>query len=195
MAARALLAFLALGAIALLVPGRRPASWAAAVCALAGLAWTLGAPHLVIGHRAQGEPGAGAALTPWVGAGQLLLVAGHLGALAFALIDRLLPDPLESWPAGDGTIRWAVAVLVVTQERPVRTTPRLGLGGVDAVAGRGAEDARPPREQPRHVRGDEVLVVSGVGERVPLAREVERNLGKGGTRGGGGIGGGHNTRR
>lgn len=43
----------------------------------------------------------------------LLLVAGHLGALAFALIDRLLPDPLESWPAGDGTIRWAVAVLVV----------------------------------------------------------------------------------
>ena len=77
-------ALLALGAIALLVPGRRPASWAAAVCALVGLGWTLGAPHLVIGHRAQGEPGAGAALTPWVGVGQLLLVAGALVAVLVA---------------------------------------------------------------------------------------------------------------
>ena len=100
-------ALLALGAIALLVPGRRPASWAAAVCALVGLAWTLGAPHLVIGHRAQGEPGAGAALTPWVGAGQLLLVAGALVAVLVAA------DTLPRAWRGAGHRRWLVLPALV----------------------------------------------------------------------------------
>jgi membrane protein YqaA with SNARE-associated domain len=43
----------------------------------------------------------------------LLLVTSHLGLLVFALIDRLLPDPLDPWSGGDGQIRWSIAVLIV----------------------------------------------------------------------------------
>jgi hypothetical protein len=44
----------------------------------------------------------------------LLLVTSHLGLLIFALIDRWLPDPLETWTSSDGQIRWSMAVLLVS---------------------------------------------------------------------------------
>lgn len=44
----------------------------------------------------------------------LLLVTSHLGLLVFALIDRWLPDPLETWTSSDGQIRWSMAVLLVS---------------------------------------------------------------------------------
>ena len=62
------------------------------------------------------------------------------------------------------------------------------------MAGRRAEDARPRREQPGHVGGDQMFVIRGVGERVPLPREVEGDLGLRGARGRGAFGGGHNLR-
>ena len=43
----------------------------------------------------------------------LLLVTSHLGLLGFALIDQLLPDPLSGHVAGEGPIRWSIAVLIV----------------------------------------------------------------------------------
>jgi membrane protein YqaA with SNARE-associated domain len=43
----------------------------------------------------------------------LLLVASHLGLIAFALIDHFVPDPLDSFARGDGRIRWSLAVLLV----------------------------------------------------------------------------------
>lgn len=94
------LALLALGALALLVPGRRPASWGAAVVALAGLAWALWAPHVVLGHRPAGGPEAGAAITPWAGTGQLVLVGAALVAVLAAgdvLPQRLRGAGRRSW--------------------------------------------------------------------------------------------------
>ena len=43
----------------------------------------------------------------------LLLVASHLGLLTFALIDHVVPDPLDRFGGGDGRIRWSTAVLLV----------------------------------------------------------------------------------
>jgi hypothetical protein len=55
----------------------------------------------------------------------LLLVTSHLGLLTFALIDRWLPDPLETWTGSDGQIRWSMAVLLVSW--PVWAIMSLGL--------------------------------------------------------------------
>ena len=75
---------LAVGAIALLVPGARRASWATAGVAILGLAWAVGAPHLVIGHAPVGSADAGTPLTPWAGMGQLVLVGAALVAILLA---------------------------------------------------------------------------------------------------------------
>ena len=64
-------------------------------------------------------------------------------------------------------------VLLVGEERAVRAAAVVGSVGDDALAGRGAEHAGPVREQPRHVRGDEVLVVVGIEEFDPFPSEVE----------------------
>ncbi|KRE37677.1 hypothetical protein ASG73_08480 [Janibacter sp. Soil728] len=93
-------AILALGLVALLVPGRRPVSWGAALLAVLGLGWAVGASHLVIGHRPAGSADAGAAITPWAGTGQILLVgAAVVSVLAAA---DVLPHGLR----GTGRRRW-----------------------------------------------------------------------------------------
>ncbi len=84
---------LAVGLAALLVPGARRASWWAAAAGVLGLAWAVGAPHLVIGHTPAGTPGAGAALTPWAGLGQLVVVGAALVAVLLAA--DVLPDSLR----------------------------------------------------------------------------------------------------
>ncbi|WEV79654.1 glycosyltransferase [Janibacter cremeus] len=84
---------LAVGALALLAPGPRRASWAAAATAVLGLGWAVGAPHLVLGHRPAGAVEAGTAITPWVGTGQLVLVGAALVAVLLAA--DVLPDSLR----------------------------------------------------------------------------------------------------
>ena len=84
---------LAVGALALLVPGRRPATWGAAAVALLGLVWAVCAPHVVLGHRPAGDPSVGAAMTPWAGTGALLLIGGALVAVLLAA--DVLPDSLR----------------------------------------------------------------------------------------------------
>lgn len=93
-------AILALGLLALLVPGRRPASWGAAGVAVIGLGWAVGAPHLVIGQRVAGTDGAGTAITPWAGTGQILLVGAALVAVLVAA--DVLPEGLRH----GGRRRW-----------------------------------------------------------------------------------------
>lgn len=87
-------AILALGLLALLVPGGRRASWGAGVVALLGLAWAVIAPHVVIGHRTSGAAEAGEALTPWAGTGQLVLVGAAL--VAALLAADVLPRSLRA---------------------------------------------------------------------------------------------------
>lgn len=84
---------LVVGLVALLVPGVRRASWGAAVAAGLGLAWAVGAPRLVIGHAPAGTAEAGAALTPWAGLGQLVLIGAALVAVLLAA--DVLPDSLR----------------------------------------------------------------------------------------------------
>ena len=55
----------------------------------------------------------------------LLLVTSHLGLLVFALIDRLMPDPLDTYGYSDAPIRWSIAVLLVAW--PVWALTSLGL--------------------------------------------------------------------
>src|SRR5699024_904676 len=84
---------LAVGVLALLVPGPRRASWGAAAAAVLGVGWAVGAPHLTLGHRPAGAAEAGAAITPWVGTGQLVLVGAALVAVLLAA--DVLPDSLR----------------------------------------------------------------------------------------------------
>lgn len=84
---------LVVGLLALLVPGVRRGSWGAAAVAVLGLAWAVGAPHLVIGHAPAGTAGAGTVLTPWAGLGQLVLIGSALVAVLLAA--DLLPDSLR----------------------------------------------------------------------------------------------------
>lgn len=84
---------LAVGGLALLAPGPRRASWVAAAVAVLGLAWAVGVPHVVLGHRPAGAADAGAAMTPWVGTGQLVLVGAALVAVLLAA--DVLPDSLR----------------------------------------------------------------------------------------------------
>lgn len=86
-------AILALGALALLAPGARRASWGAAAAAVLGLCWAVGAPHLTLGHRPTGTPEAGAALTPWVGVGQFVLIGAALVVVLLAA--DVLPTSLR----------------------------------------------------------------------------------------------------
>ncbi|NYF99117.1 glycosyltransferase [Janibacter cremeus] len=85
---------LAVGALALLVPGPRRASWVAATAAVLGLAWAVGAPHLVLGYRPSGAAEAGEAITPWAGTGQLVLIGAALVAVLLAV--EVLPPSLRS---------------------------------------------------------------------------------------------------
>ena len=100
-------AILALGLVALLVPGRRPASWGAALLAVMGLGWALGAPHLVLGHRPDGVADAGAAITPWAGTGQMLLVGAAVVSILAAA--DVLPHGLR----GTGHRRWLLLPALV----------------------------------------------------------------------------------
>ncbi|WP_338748288.1 glycosyltransferase [Janibacter alittae] len=84
---------LVVGVLALLVPGPRRASWVAAAMAVLGLAWAVVVPHLVLGHRPAGAVGAGEAITPWAGTGQLVLLGAAL--VAVLLASEVLPDPLR----------------------------------------------------------------------------------------------------
>src|SRR5699024_12477030 len=87
-------AVLALGVLALLVPGRRGGSWAVAVTALLGLLGAVGAPHLALGHRPGGAHGAGELVTPWAGTGPLVLIRSDLAALLLAV--ATLPPPTHA---------------------------------------------------------------------------------------------------
>ncbi|WP_169701794.1 glycosyltransferase [Janibacter terrae] len=95
-------AILALGLLALLVPGRRPGTWVAAVVALVGLAAAVAAPRVVIGYRPSGSVDAGSEITPWAGTGQILLVGSALVAVLLAA--DVLPARLRS----GGHRRWLV---------------------------------------------------------------------------------------
>ena len=86
-------AVLVVGALALLAPGRRRASWGAAAVAVLGLVWAVGAPHLVIGHAAAGSADAGAPLTPWAGLGQLVVIGAALVTVLLAA--DVLPESLR----------------------------------------------------------------------------------------------------
>src|SRR5699024_12798922 len=86
-------AVLVVGALALLAPGRRRASWGAAAVAVLGLVWAVGAPHLVIGHAAAGSANAGAPLTPGAGLGQLVVIGAAL--VAVLLAPDVLPEALR----------------------------------------------------------------------------------------------------
>lgn len=99
-------AVLALGVLALAVPGRRPGSWVAAGVGLVALAWTLGAPHLVLGNRPAGAADSGAAVTAWAGLGQIVLVGSAL--VAVLLASDTLPDRLR----GAGRRLWLLVPAV-----------------------------------------------------------------------------------
>ena len=86
-------AILAVGVLALLVPGRRPLSWLCVLAAGLGLAWAVGAPYLTLGQRPVGSSDAGASITPWVGTGMLLVVGGALTAVLTAA--DVLPQRLR----------------------------------------------------------------------------------------------------
>lgn len=101
-------AVLALGVLALLVPGRRGGSWAVAVTALLGLLGAVGAPHLALGHRPGGAHGAGELVTPWAGTGQLALIGSALVAVLLAvdaLPERTQAGRSPSW-------RWLPALVL-----------------------------------------------------------------------------------
>lgn len=66
------------------------------------------------------------------------VVCVQLGAIAFALVDRAFPDPLDATPPYAGGVRWAVAALVVAW--PLWAWLTLGLAR-DAEADPGARRA------------------------------------------------------
>lgn len=100
-------AVLGLGLLALLVPGRRPGTWVAAVVGLVGLAAAVAAPRVVIGHRPSGAVDAGSEITPWAGTGQIVLVGAALVAVLLAA--DVLPSGLRS----GGHRRWLLVPALV----------------------------------------------------------------------------------
>ena len=64
-------------------------------------------------------------------------------------------------------------VVVVGQERAVRAAAVVGTVFDGALTRRRAEHARPARQQPGQVGGDQVLGIVRVVELHPLAREVQ----------------------
>jgi hypothetical protein len=67
-------------------------------------------------------------------------------------------------------------VVLVRHERAVRTAPVVGSALDGSLAGGRAEHTRPPREQPRHVGGDQMFRVVGIVKLHPLTGKVEFNL-------------------
>ncbi len=65
------------------------------------------------------------------------------------------------------------AVVVIGEERSVRTASVVGTARHGALAGRCAEDACPVRQQPGQVGGDKMLVIGWVVELNPFAGEVQ----------------------
>lgn len=102
----------------------RAAGWSEPEVEAALAAW-IDAPGLPPVPRPRGVVSARDAFRHGLMFFALLLVTSHLGMLSFALIDRLMPDPLGGWDGGDGAIRWSIAVLVVAW--PVWAATSLGL--------------------------------------------------------------------
>ena len=102
----------------------RSAGWTAPEVDAALAAW-IDAPGLPPVPRPRGVMSARDAFRHGLMFFALLLVTSHLGVLVFALIDRLLPDPLDIFGTGDGVIRWSIAVLIVAW--PVWALMSLGL--------------------------------------------------------------------
>lgn len=102
----------------------RDAGWAATETEAALAAW-VDAPGLPPVSRPPSAVSARDAFCHGLMFFALLLVATHLGLLAFALIDHFVPDPLEGPVGSDGRIRWSISVLLVAW--PVWAATSLGL--------------------------------------------------------------------
>ncbi len=126
---------LVLGLLALLVPGRRRATWAAAVTALLGLCGAVGAPHLGLTTRPEGAADAGDLVTPWAGTGQLALVGAALVAILLAA--DVLPDAVR----GSGRRGWLWL--------PALVLPVLAVGSALVVAQHSFGERLAPWEEPR----------------------------------------------
>lgn len=112
------------GERAAIAAAARSAGWTAPETEAALAAW-IDAPGLPPVPRPRGVVSAREAFRHGLMFFALLLVTSHLGVLAFALIDRLMPDPLDPYGAGDAPIRWSIAVLIVAW--PVWALTSLGL--------------------------------------------------------------------
>lgn len=112
------------GERAAIAAAARSAGWTAPETEAALAAW-IDAPGLPPVPRPRGVVSARDAFRHGLMFFALLLVTSHLGVLAFALIDRLMPDPLDPYGAGDAPIRWSIAVLIVAW--PVWALTSLGL--------------------------------------------------------------------
>ena len=153
-------AILAVGALALLVPGRRPATWAAAAVALLGLAWAVAAPHVTLGHRPPGAVNAGSAMTPWPGLGQLVLIGAALVAVLLAA--DVLPTSLR------GAGRRLVLVV------PALALTVAGIGSGVVVAQHSYGDGMTTWREPRPL----VAIATAEGEESARALVVESEEGR-----------------
>lgn len=100
------------GERAAIAAAARDAGWTATETEAALAAW-VDAPGLPPVPRPRAVVSARDAFRHGLTFFALLLVASHLGLLAFALIDHFVPDPLDPFEGGDGPIRWSIAVLLV----------------------------------------------------------------------------------
>ena len=69
----------------------------------------------------------------------------------------------------------ALVILLLGEVSTVNTAPRIGSGGINALAA-ATEDACPPGRQPGQIGPDQLVVVGGIDELDPLPRKVQGYL-------------------
>lgn len=94
--------------LALMIPGKRPLTWAAGALVVIGVLISLAAPRIVLGTVPAGQPDAGEVMTAWPGVGALL---SALGVIALAL--TAVPLVATRWRARWRVLTWIPAAAAI----------------------------------------------------------------------------------